>query len=114
MDINRSSSNGQRHRKRSKDVDHFWKTGELDPESNVQFGMGGAGAFSDGKLTTRSKDVLGRKVLEDLVSLSANPDILIDQHPHIGTDGFISILKNARKRIEEQGEHFSLIQDSMI
>lgn len=92
--------------KRSKDVDHFWKTGELDPESNVQFGMGGAGAFSDGKLTTRSKDVLGRKVLEDLVSLSANPDILIDQHPHIGTDGFISILKNARKRIEEQGGTF--------
>ncbi len=92
--------------KRTEDVNRFWKEGVLDPESNVQFGMGGAGSFSDGKLTTRSKDLKGRKVLSDLVSLGADEQILIDQHPHIGTDGFIEILKAARKRIEEQGGQF--------
>lgn len=92
--------------KRQKDVDLFWKEGKLNPESNVQFGMGGAGAFSDGKLTTRSRDPRSRKVLEDLVSLGADKEILIDQHPHIGTDGFIEILKNARSRIESQGGKF--------
>lgn len=92
--------------KRQSDVKRFWEEGILDPESNVQFGMGGAGTFSDGKLTTRSKDTKGRKVLEELVALGANPDILIEQHPHVGTDGFISILKNARMKIEELGGTF--------
>lgn len=92
--------------KRSEDVQKFWKQGLLNPESNVQFGMGGAGAFSDGKLTSRSKDIKSRKVYEELVSLGADEEILIEQHPHVGTDGFVKILKNARKRIEEQGGTF--------
>lgn len=92
--------------KRSQDVTRFWKEGILNPESNVQFGMGGAGTFSDGKLTTRSKDLKGRKVLEELVSLGAKEEILIEQHPHIGTDGFVAILKKARERITQQGGQF--------
>ena len=66
---------------RKQKVETFWESGQLDEECNVQFGEGGAGAFSDGKLTTRSKDSLCRKVLEELVSFGAKP-ILIDQHPH--------------------------------
>lgn len=93
--IDRGSSIDQR----SKDVSLFWKEGILNPESNVQFGQGGAGAFSDGKLTTRSKDPLARKVLEELVKAGAKKDILIDQHPHIGTDAFVDILKNIEKEI---------------
>lgn len=92
--------------KRSQDVETFWKTGKLDPESNVQFGMGGAGAFSDGKLTTRSKDLKSRKVFEELVRFGADSAILTDQHPHVGTDGFVEILKNARAEIERLGGTF--------
>lgn len=91
---------------RQKDVERFWKEGVLDPESNVQFGMGGAGAFSDGKLTTRSKDLKSRKVFEELVAFGAPENILYEQHPHVGTDGFVRILKNARARIEELGGTF--------
>lgn len=92
--------------KRKEKVDRFWKEGMLDPESNVQFGMGGAGAFSDGKLTTRSKDLKNRKVYEELVHFGANEEILIDQHPHIGTDGFVPILKNMKREMEELGAKF--------
>lgn len=88
---------------RTTDVSRFWKEGILNPESNVQFGMGGAGAFSDGKLTTRSKDLRSRKVYEELVSFGASPDILIEKHPHIGTDGFVPVLKNALHKIRELG-----------
>ena len=97
---------GSELKKRSQDVDTFWKTGQLNPEDNVQFGMGGAGAFSDGKLTTRSKDARARKVLEELVSFGANPEILIDQHPHIGSDAFLPIIENLRKEIERLGGSF--------
>ena len=92
--------------KRQKDVEAFWKGGLLNPESNVQFGMGGAGAFSDGKLTTRSKDLKSRKVFEELVSFGAPKEILTDQHPHVGTDGFVRILQNARAEIERLGGTF--------
>ncbi len=92
--------------KRQQDVETFWKEGLLNPESNVQFGMGGAGAFSDGKLTTRSKDLKSRKVFEELVSFGAPKQILTDQHPHVGTDGFVTILQNARKEIERLGGTF--------
>lgn len=92
--------------KRSLDVETFWKEGLLNPESNVQFGMGGAGAFSDGKLTTRSKNLKVRKVFEELVKLGANPDILYEQHPHVGTDGFVRILQNLRQEIERLGGEF--------
>jgi hypothetical protein len=91
---------------RQKDVDHFWKTGELNPESNVQFGEGGAGAFSDGKLTTRSKDLRVKRILEDLVQCGASPDILIENHPHIGTDAFVDIIQTWRKTIEDLGGEF--------
>lgn len=91
---------------RSKAVEQFWKGGGLNPESNVQFGMGGAGAFSDGKLTTRSKDLKARKVFDELVRFGANENILYEQHPHVGTDGFVKILKNLRAEIERLGGTF--------
>ncbi len=71
---------------RVKDVEKFWLTGELDTISNVQFGEGGAGTFSDGKLTTRLKHPLRASVLETLVSFGAPKNILIEAHPHVGTD----------------------------
>lgn len=91
---------------RKQKVETFWENGQLDEECNVQFGEGGAGAFSDGKLTTRSKDSLCRKVLEELVSFGAKSDILIDQHPHIGTDAFLAIIRNCREEIERLGGTF--------
>lgn len=91
---------------RKEKVDTFWQNGILNEECNVQFGEGGAGAFSDGKLTTRSKDSLCRKVLEELHRFGAKEEILIDQHPHIGTDAFLSIIKNCRKEIERLGGTF--------
>ena len=91
---------------RKEKVEHFWKTGELDEECNVQFGEGGAGAFSDGKLTTRTKDPRARKVLEELVNFGAKQDVLIDAHPHIGTDAFLKIIENCRKQIERLGGTF--------
>ncbi|UNT93403.1 hypothetical protein [Allobaculum sp. Allo2] len=89
---------------RQKDVERFWKEGVLDPESNVQFGMGGAGAFSDGKLTTRSKDLRTRKIFDELVRLGANKNILYEQHPHVGTDGFVSILKTPGRKLNRWAE----------
>ncbi len=84
---------------RSKAVSHFWKTGELDTENNVQFGEGGAGTFSDGKLTTRIKDTRCRKVLEELVAAGAPKEILYDNKPHIGTDLLRDVVKQIRERI---------------
>ena len=71
---------------RRADVARFWSTGKLDLSSNVQFGEGGAGAFSDGKLNTGTKDIRHRFILEQLVSCGAPEDILIDAKPHVGTD----------------------------
>ena len=84
---------------RTKTVELFWKGKELNTESNVQFGEGGAGAFSDGKLTTRSKDIRSRKVLEEFVKAGAPPQILYDNKPHIGTDKLKMVVKNIRKKI---------------
>ena len=91
--------------RRSADVEAFWKTGVLDPVSNVQFGEGGAGTFSDGKLNTGVKDPFGRieYVLETFVKLGAPESILYDSHPHVGTDILKSVVKNLRERIEELG-----------
>ncbi len=83
---------------RSKSIDSFWKTGILDTESNVQFGEGGAGTFSDGKLNTGINDIRSHFVLKEFVSHGANEDILISAKPHIGTD----ILKNTIKSIREE------------
>ncbi len=84
---------------RVRDVEKFWKEGVLNTESNVQFGEGGAGTFSDGKLTTGIKDSRIRKVLEEFVKAGANADILYKQKPHIGTDVLRSVVKNIRQEI---------------
>lgn len=88
---------------RTKDVDEFWKKGILNTESNVQFGEGGAGTFSDGKLTTRIKDKRCRKVLEEFVKAGAPPEILYSYKPHIGTDILKIVVKNMRETIESLG-----------
>ena len=90
--------------RRMKKVDQFWKTGELDTESNVQFGEGGAGTFSDGKLNTLVKDSQGRntEVLNIFVRAGAPEEILYVQKPHLGTDKLVEIVKNIRSYIEEQ------------
>lgn len=88
---------------RVKKVEDFWKHGALDVNSNVQFGEGGAGTFSDGKLTTRSKDLRSRKVLEELVRFGAPKEILYQAHPHVGTDLLRGIVKNIRKEIIRLG-----------
>ena len=85
------------------DVLKFWNGGELNPESNVQFGEGGAGTFSDGKLTTGIKDIRIRKVLEEFVAAGADPSILYRSKPHIGTDRLREIIPAIRHRIESLG-----------
>ncbi len=88
---------------RSESVRKFWETGVLDPESNVQFGAGGAGAFSDGKLKTGLKDARKRKILEEFVTAGAPPDILYDKMPHIGTDVLRTVVKNILAKIRSLG-----------
>ncbi len=89
--------------KRIEKVDAFWKRGELDTECNVQFGEGGAGTFSDGKLTTNIKDPRIAKVLEEFVLAGANEDIKYRHKPHIGTDVLRDVVVNIRKKIETLG-----------
>ncbi|MDY3239300.1 MAG: hypothetical protein SOW80_04155 [Anaerovoracaceae bacterium] len=89
--------------RRHEDVDRFWSHGVLNPDSNVQFGEGGAGTFSDGKLTTGIKDVRIRKVLEEMVAAGAPKDILYKQRPHIGTDLLRIVVKNIRQEIIRLG-----------
>ena len=84
-------------------VNRFWNSGELNPESNVQFGEGGAGTFSDGKLTTRVNHPWTRYVLETLVACGAPEEILIDARPHIGTDRLRATLIRFRQRLLELG-----------
>lgn len=84
---------------RTKKVENFFSTGKLDPECNVQFGEGGAGTFSDGKLTTGIKNPKCRTVLEVFYQMGANQNILIDAKPHIGTDILKNVVKNIRKEI---------------
>jgi uncharacterized FAD-dependent dehydrogenase len=89
---------------RSEQVEAFWKNGELNTESNVLYGEGGAGLFSDGKLTARSKDRARiRRFLKVLVACGASSDILIDSAPHIGSDDLTRIIPAIRNRIWELG-----------
>ena len=89
--------------KRSLDVEKFLSGGPLDPESNVQFGEGGAGTFSDGKLNTGIKDPRCREILSLFVAFGAPENILTDAKPHIGTDILKTAVKNLRKEIENCG-----------
>lgn len=88
---------------RSADVEEFLKGGSLKEDSNVQFGEGGAGTFSDGKLNTGIKDVRCRAVLETFVEAGAPKEILIDAKPHIGTDILKGVVKNIRQEIVRLG-----------
>lgn len=92
---------GQMVEDRMKTVNHFFATGELNPESNVQFGEGGAGTFSDGKLNTMVKDPDGRgaHILELFVEAGAPEDITYVNKPHIGTDVLVNVVTNIRKQI---------------
>lgn len=85
-------------------VDEFWRSGKFDPENNALFGEGGAGLFSDGKLTARSKDKPRiRLFFETLVKCGASKDILIDSEPHLGSDKLLEITPNLRSLIIENG-----------
>ncbi|MGL5766870.1 MAG: NAD(P)/FAD-dependent oxidoreductase [Sarcina sp.] len=88
---------------RTKTVDKFWETGILNSESNVQFGEGGAGTFSDGKLTTRIKDNRCDFVLHALVKHGAPEDIIYKAKPHVGTDILKGVVKNIREEIKSLG-----------
>ena len=99
---------GEEADKRMETVNQFWKNGVLDPESNVQFGEGGAGTFSDGKLNTLVKDSSGRnrEVLKRFTEAGADPEILYQQKPHLGTDVLVNIVQTMRRQIEEMGGTF--------
>ena len=88
---------------RREKVERFWNGGPLDPESNVQFGEGGAGTFSDGKLNTGTKNERISWVLRQLVKAGAPEEILYDARPHVGTDRLIGAVQNLRSRIERRG-----------
>ena len=94
---------GKQISERIRDVDSFWKDRILKEESNVQFGEGGAGLFSDGKLTTQIKDYRVRKVLEEFVEAGGDPELLYQQKPHIGTDILRGIVFRIREKIISLG-----------
>ncbi len=88
---------------RTATVEKFWETGTLNPQSNVQFGEGGAGTFSDGKLNTGTKNPRIRWVLQKFVEAGAQNEILYDAKPHIGTDVLVKVVRNLRERIISLG-----------
>lgn len=89
--------------KRMEEVEEFFTTGKLNEKSNVQFGEGGAGTFSDGKLTSRSKDPRGKHVLEEFVRFGADEAIMYESYPHIGTDVLVGIIQKMREEILSLG-----------
>jgi hypothetical protein len=99
---------GKKIEDRVKDVDEFINSNKLDINSNIQFGEGGAGTFSDGKLNTliKDKENRGRKVFETFVECGANDDILYSYKPHIGTDVLRIVIRNLRLKIESLGGTF--------
>ena len=88
---------------RHEKVQKFWETGELDPKSNVQFGEGGAGTFSDGKLNTGVNNPRIGWILEQFVKAGARENILFDAKPHVGTDVLLTVVQNIRQRIISLG-----------
>ncbi len=94
---------GEPVEERALSVQRFWKDGILNPESNVQFGEGGAGTFSDGKLTCRSKDLLVPWVLERLADFGAQPEVRYLAKPHIGTDRLRTVISAIRQELLEKG-----------
>jgi len=110
---------GKKVEERSKDIDRFWNENILDTESNVSFGEGGAGTFSDGKLNTQINDKSGRNdyVLKHFVECGAPVSILYDAKPHVGTDILKNVIINIRKKIEDNGGEFlfnSCVTDFVI
>ncbi|WP_336967188.1 NAD(P)/FAD-dependent oxidoreductase [Brevundimonas aurantiaca] len=95
-------------RQRTKDTWGLWRSSKLDPESNVQFGEGGAGTFSDGKLYSQIKDprFLARKVLTEFVAAGAPEEILTEAHPHIGTFRLVTMVEAMREKIEKLGGEY--------
>jgi uncharacterized FAD-dependent dehydrogenase len=96
---------GPKVRQRTKDTWDLWRKNTLHVHSNVQFGEGGAGTFSDGKLWSQIRDprYLGRKVMTEFVQAGAPPEILYEAHPHIGTFKLVKVVENLRARIESLG-----------
>lgn len=94
---------GEAIEERNKTVEKFWETGVLNTESNVQFGEGGAGTFSDGKLTTRIKDKKCSFILQEMVKAGAPKEIIYSGKPHIGTDILKDVVKNIRNTINSLG-----------
>ncbi len=99
---------GKAVRERTRDTWGLWRRGVLDPESNAQFGEGGAGTFSDGKLYSRIKDPrhLGRKVLAEFVKAGAPAEILTEAHPHVGTFRLVAMVMSIRESIEALGGEY--------
>ena len=97
--LERGEDAATRHEK----VEKFFATGQLDPKSNVQFGEGGAGTFSDGKLNTGVNNPRIGWILEQLVAAGAREDILFDAKPHVGTDVLLTVVQNIRRRIISLG-----------
>lgn len=89
--------------RRTGTINGFYQTAELDPESNIQFGLGGAGTFSDGKLNTGTKNPAHRSILQALVAAGAPRDILWDAKPHVGSDILPTVVTNIVARIQELG-----------
>lgn len=94
---------GKQVEERIKDVEEFIQNKEFKTNSNIQFGEGGAGTFSDGKLNTGNSSIYSRKVLEEFVKFGAPKEILYTAKPHIGTDNLVKIVKNIREYIISKG-----------
>ena len=101
---------GQDATRRTAAIERFNRTGRLDPESNIQFGLGGAGTFSDGKLATGTKSPYHRLVLEEFVQAGAQRQILWDAKPHVGSDVLPTVVTNLLRKIQDLGGEVRLGQ----
>ena len=104
---------GKKVEDRKKDVEFFLETGKLSKNSNIQFGEGGAGAFSDGKLTTGVNNPLGRIVLKEFTNFGAPKEIMYINKPHIGTDNLVKVISNMRNYLLQKGAEF-LFEEKVV